>query len=196
MTSHRASDCPDPEALCDPPQHSSVSLLEVLLLANIKMFVALRTGPRYHPVSGSDGGEEAAPESPVVPPPVTADAPAKHEWVSTAYLCFSIFCLFAGIWSFLDQQGHHVSDERCLRVMSAPSMVSLPHILSPVGLPYMVNRVLTWISRPLLGPVLEAVEMEWTAFDDLFVPDEYSGYPSNRSEAAWARLWDCELATA
>lgn len=41
--------------------------------------------------------------------------------------------------------------------------------------------------------MLEAVEMEWTTFNDIFPPDEYSGYPSQSSEAAWAKLWGCEL---
>ena len=35
--------------------------------------------------------------------------------------------------------------------------------------------------------------MEWMTFNDDFKPDEYSGYPSERSERAWGKLWDCEL---
>jgi hypothetical protein len=30
-------------------------------------------------------------------------------------------------------------------------------------------------------------------FKNHFVPDQYSGYPTDRSEAAWDRLWNCEI---
>lgn len=47
-----------------------------------------------------------------------------------------------------------------------------------------------------LGPVLDAVRFEWTTFNDVFQPDEYSGYPSASSEAAWGKLWDCKFAVS
>lgn len=44
----------------------------------------------------------------------------------------------------------------------------------------------------MAGPVQEAVEFEWKTLPDVFVPDEYSGNPTEKVEEAWAALWDCE----
>jgi hypothetical protein len=51
------------------------------------------------------------------------------------------------------------------------------------------------LTTTLIGPALEAVELELVTFNDTFQPDEYSGYPSATSEKAWAALWDCDLQT-
>ncbi|KAL2018453.1 hypothetical protein VTK56DRAFT_809 [Thermocarpiscus australiensis] len=127
-------------------------------------FFSQRARSHYQPVARSELPEdqEAALESQGLAPtvPTVQHVPEKHEWLLWAYFGISVLCLVAGLWCFVDQQGHRISDDRCLRVMSAPS------------------------------PALEAVEMQWTTFDDTFQPDEYSGYPSKSSEAAWAKLWD------
>ncbi|PMD49121.1 uncharacterized protein K444DRAFT_549821, partial [Hyaloscypha bicolor E] len=40
------------------------------------------------------------------------------------------------------------------------------------------------------APLREAIEYEWVQFPDDFVPDQYSGYPTQESEDEWAKLWD------
>ncbi|KAI1168254.1 hypothetical protein F5B18DRAFT_658592 [Nemania serpens] len=80
--------------------------------------------------------------------------------VSLSFLCFSICLFFLSVVFYSERSMSRITDKRCMYRMSAPS------------------------------PALEAVEYEWTTFNDQFLEDEYSGYPSTSSEAAWAALWD------
>ena len=81
---------------------------------------------QYQPVSGSDNNNleelEAVQQSPGLSHAALTGIPDKHDWFSLVYFSFSLLCFVAGIWSFLDQQGHRISDDKCLQVMSAPSM--------------------------------------------------------------------------
>ncbi|PYI06049.1 hypothetical protein BO78DRAFT_418943 [Aspergillus sclerotiicarbonarius CBS 121057] len=84
----------------------------------------------------------------------------KGRLYTLTHLSISFFCLIGSISFFFNKYYHQVSDDKCVRRFSAPS------------------------------PALEAVELEWMTFNDVFQPDEYSGYPSATSEKAWAALWD------
>ncbi|KAI1203983.1 hypothetical protein F5X97DRAFT_337845 [Nemania serpens] len=89
------------------------------------------------------------------------NAQRLRRWHSTqVLLVISSICFFFSLAFFIQQARVRITDERCTRRMSAPS------------------------------PVLDAVRFEWTTFNDVFQPDEYSGYPSASSEAAWGKLWD------
>ncbi|KAK4455387.1 hypothetical protein QBC34DRAFT_432715 [Podospora aff. communis PSN243] len=79
---------------------------------------------------------------------------------SLTLLAFSLIVLFISSSSFIQARNNRVTDDRCLRRMSAPS------------------------------PALEAIRFEWTSLHEEFQPDVYSGYPSLASEQAWAKLWD------
>ncbi|KAH8888131.1 hypothetical protein GQ53DRAFT_826688 [Thozetella sp. PMI_491] len=118
---------------------------------------------RYQPVTtAADEGDEDSSSlssaSTRVDEKSSLDGPISG-W-SALYLAVSTLCLFASITFFIQSNRYRVTDERCMRRMSAPS------------------------------PVLEAVRYEWTNFNQVFQPDVYSGYPSAASEAAWASLWD------
>ncbi|KAL3961288.1 hypothetical protein ACCO45_002811 [Purpureocillium lilacinum] len=119
---------------------------------------------RYQRVATSsvDDGDEISYSSELTLP-VADDAEfieSKRNLRTLVTFAFSSLCLFSSVSFFLYRLRHQVTDERCMRRMSAPS------------------------------PVLDAVKFEWTTFADTFEPDVYSGYPSAASEKAWGALWD------
>lgn len=84
---------------------------------------------------------------------------------------------------FLRKRQRVVTDMACVENMSAyckifPKAFNHKHIL--------------WLLYST-APLREAIEYEWVQFPDDFVPDQYSGYPTQESEDEWAKLWDCEF---
>ncbi|KAJ6437211.1 sorting nexin-41 [Purpureocillium lavendulum] len=124
----------------------------------------LRRQLRYERVAtaSADDADERSYSSDLTLPIIEDDAPieGKRKWRALISFAFSSLCLFTSVSFFLYRLRHQVTDERCMRRMSAPS------------------------------PALEAVKYEWLTFADSFQPDVYSGYPSAASEKAWGKLWD------
>jgi hypothetical protein len=110
------------------------------------------------------------------------NSPTTPSFSSLALLLLSLVALFVSSSFYLQAQRYRVTDDRCLRRMSAPSK----------SLPVLCHRAVCHIANPFAGPALEAVSFEWTSFYDDFQPDIYSGYPSETSEQAWGKLWDCK----
>lgn len=105
----------------------------------------------------------------------------KSTMYTLSHLFLSCLCLILSISFLFFKYYHELSDEKCLRRLSAPSL-SL-HLKS----------CSSQLTTTTIGPALEAVELELVTFNDTFQPDEYSGYPSATSEKAWGALWDCEF---
>ncbi|KAI0468034.1 hypothetical protein F4859DRAFT_222762 [Xylaria cf. heliscus] len=129
---------------------------------------------QYQPVgtvSGDEHEDDDSPRSSSTTPTLT-EVPLHEKTVAVInrrsrrlhgtqiLFVVSSICLLLSISFYTMQRRGRVTDDRCMHLMSAPS------------------------------PAFESVRYEWTTFNDVFQPDEYSGYPSKSSEAAWAKLWD------
>ncbi|KAI1296024.1 hypothetical protein F5Y03DRAFT_399034 [Xylaria venustula] len=125
---------------------------------------------QYQPIrteSRDESVDDGSPRSSSVTSPLTGENEfpinnrQPRRWHSTqALFVLSSIVLFFSVSYYILQQRMRITDNVCMHRTSAPS------------------------------PALKSVRYEWTTFNDVFQPDEYSGYPSNSSEAAWAKLWD------
>lgn len=144
----------------------------------------------YQPLAKAEYDGEGDEEADALPRPLpsarTADELAGKGGGLGAHLLlvFSGLCLAGSLFFYLHRSGNLVTDTSCTHRMSAPSEETRPSKM----------QYRPWLTPSAQGPVLEAVEHEWTTFDNVFRPDMYSGFPANTSEAAWAALWDCQYA--